>query len=196
MKKIIVVTALLFSTCMFASEQERTMGISVSPLQLGLMSLDGKYAIQVHDRIAVTVPFTVQYFPSNPITKEVMYFAAGGGAQFYLLDSAFKSGLYIETRAIAGYSRFTPSKNFSSFSAAFIKGTALFAYGWVLESGFSLNLGVGAYYNHAFGDEPRAANKVLSGLGSEGFSIGMLPSAQGLVSGFGPTAEFSLGYSW
>jgi hypothetical protein len=179
------------------ANNEKTMSVVISPLALSMLSFDARLALKLHDRIALTLPVVVQVFPKNEFTQEdLMYVSGGVGAQFFLSDTAFENGFYLEPRVVVGWSQMTPNPKHSirAFSSPFLRTQLMVGHGWVWGSGFTMNAGIGGYYNRAFGDEAMAIKKVLVGTGLGAANI--LTSMWGLTSGFGPTAEFSIGYSW
>lgn len=200
MKKILntLLFVSLISAAAFA-DAPKTMGVFISPLNLAGASLDAKFSIKVHDRIALVLPVTAQAFPSNSsltFTKDLMFFSAGIGAKFFLNNQAFADGFYLEPRVVAGWAKVTPCENvpIRGIETPFLRTSLVAGYGWVWSNGFSLNLGLGGMYNYAFSDDSLAVKKVIQK--SPYHLAQMATNLMGLTSGFAPVGEFTLGYSW
>lgn len=187
----IVAMFLVFSPAGLA-KNEYSSNVTVSPVQVLQLSLDGKYAFKLRDNIALTVPVTLQYLPEIEGFSS-RYFAAGLGAKFFLSSNVFESGWYIEPSIMAGFSK-ASRPGLYPFSSPFVKTTVMGGYGWVFNNGVSINLGIGANYNYAFSHESPSISKVLWGTG---YGPGtMVTNSYGLTSGFSPNAELSIGFSW
>lgn len=169
-------------------EKKPTKGLSLSPIQLLLLSLDGKFAYKLNHTMVLTVPFVLQYLPTLSF-REIFYINAGLGAQFFLSGKALQEGFYIEPSVSLGYSQATP-RGLASLHSIFLRETALIGYQWVLNSGISLNIAAGAIFNYAFSDEAPVYKKALPP------EFASITPYFGLTRGFNPTAELSIGYYW
>lgn len=200
---VILLLCLVFSISNFAQEigiqssnnQEPTMAVKISPLQLLAFSLDGKFTVAVHDRVAISVPLVVSYVPKKILKgiDDIHYYSAGIGAQIFLSNKAQRSGFHIEPSIAVGYGQFTP-ESMASFNSTFLRATTIVGYGWFFDNGLNLNLGLGAFYNYAFSEEATPLKKTLSLIKLP--SAVLFTNSYGLTRGFGPTAEISLGYAW
>lgn len=168
---------------------ERSMGISLSPLQLFLFSLHGKYYLKLDEQIALTIPFVITNAPELSYIPRSHYFSSGVGLKYYFMNALMRGGIYSELELGGGYSIITPPRS-ASFSSAFAKGAAYLGYTWCFADHFALNLAAGIAYNHAFSHEARVIKKAFAPAKLMRFA------SEGISSGFYPTGELSLGYSW
>jgi hypothetical protein len=124
---------------------ERRTEIVLNPAALALASLGGELMFKVADRIALVVPVygSFWYFGSESGSFNWWSIGAGIGARFFLSDSAFKSGWYVETAAQVGYGQLN-----GSVSSFVLNPYVIGGYGWVWDSGLALNLGLGLQYTY------------------------------------------------
>ena len=156
------------------------MQLAVNPASLLIGALSGNFSYAIGDRMALMVPLAVQFLPFSLYTEidgqgfnaggNVFSISAGVGVKFFLSADAFESGWYVYPAVEAGYgSRF----GYDNFVLTI---SALGGYGWVWDSGFSLNLGLGLSYSHWFSTQ-----------------AGALRVYQRYPF---PTLELALGYTW
>jgi|GEM_PF-4216561 len=213
MKKYVysIIAALCMSSTSFATAPDyistvydaganRSMAVSLSPLQLMMMSLDAKVLFKLSDDLALTIPVVLQFVPENNIfkTKDILFTSAGAGVRYHFSgDGALQSGFFLEGSLALGYSQITAQQS-ASHTSLFLRPTATLGYSWAFDSGFALNIAVGGYYNHSFSPEAHARSNALTLIpDSTALSaIRDLGVRQGLVSGFAPTAEVSLSFAW
>lgn len=176
------------------------MALSLSPTQILLGSLDGKYALKLQKKVALVVPLAIQYFPGSKISQNLptlMSFALGLGTRFFPKGDALYRGFYIEPLLTAGYSTIKDieigSSRFRPIDAFFLRTSLLLGYSHTWQNGFMLNLACGIAYNHAFGDEAFALSRALRGFDNK---LALLSGLQGLSSRLVPAFELSLGYGW
>lgn len=201
MKKYIniLIVAALVSTGSLAS-RNKTMSFTVSPAQLIAFSIDGKFTFKLDETFLMTFPAVLQVRPeiqaeydSENYDVSSNHFSLGVGTQIALTGRSLGDGWYVEPRLILGYGSAT-IKGAHPFSSVFLRPSVLAGYKFVWNSGLTLNIGVGGYYNYAFSHEAPVISKVLNGLNATPAHV--LTTIQGLTSGFAPTADFSIGYSW
>ena len=171
----------------------RAFSVTVNPGSF----LNGEYgaemAFRISERVALTVGGSGHYYGvlTFPLSSPVAPWGGSGslGAKFFLSDTAFKSGVYIKPMIIAGYydldahqplSLLNPFSGMNAdvkMSSFFNAVTALFGYGIVTDSGFTLNVGMG----------PMLAGRKFTETktGKEGVALAMSLNLEG-----------SIGYSW
>lgn len=177
------------STADWPQHEAPTMGISLSPVQALLFSLNGKYHLKTHDSLVLTIPFVLENAPELMLMNRSHYYSSGAGLKYYFTGDIAKGGFYSELELSGGYSIMTP-KNRASFSSAFLRSTAHVGYSWTFANRFMLSLAGGAFYNHAFSHEATVIKKATNYLQRRGFI------SAGLCGGFSPASEFSIGYMW
>ncbi len=177
----IVLLAALWPSGLWAEngvDLRRTKEISSNPLQLlgGALPISFRFALS--DKAALGVHAIANFFDFQDRTD---HFGIGLGlsGKFFLSNLAFEDSWFIEPGVAVGYlfHQTTDTKVKNNYVA--LTGSVIGGYGWVWDSGFSLNLGLGVRYTHAF------VNKKI--FGSE-YSWGL--------HGFFPAGDFSLGYAW
>ena len=164
----------LLSSTVFADEHvvhpRKTMEISLNPLKLALGYLPLNFTIALTHKMALGLHAYGRFFGFG----ETKIHGAGGGVsfKFFLSGSAISDSWFVEPGLDAGYSNYD-KKGYWSLSPSVIAG-----YTWVWDSGFLINLGLGAEYTHAFVDK--------GFISKDSFGL------QGIL----PTGEFSLGWAW
>ena len=148
----------------------KTMEISVNPLMLALGYLPLNFRVALTNKMALGLQAYGRFFGFG----NYKIHGGGGGisAKFFLNGTAISDSWFVEPAIGAGYSNYN-GVGYWSISPRVIAG-----YTWVWDSGFLINLGIGAEYTHAFVD------KGVFGKHSYGFH------------GIWPTGEFSLGWAW
>ena len=168
----IFVFALLASNIMAEENMpaRKTMEISVNPLLLALGYLPLNFRVALTEKLALGLHAYGRFFGLG----KYKIHGGGGGAsvKFFLNGTAISDSWFVEPGINAGYSIYD-SKGYWSLSPSVVAG-----YTWVWDSGFLINLGIGAQYTHAFIDK--------NTFGKESFSL----------HGIMPTGEFSLGWAW
>lgn len=166
----IMALAIMTNSLWAASEpaSHRRMEISFNPASLLSGELEAAYRFAVSHNVAFGLHLNGLLFS---LTKEAAATGLGGGlsAKFFLTRDAFMDGWWVEPALYTSRIGFSGSENFWRLSPRVIAG-----YGWVWPNGFSLNLGLGVAYNHAFA----AANP--------GYPY----------NGFWWAGDFSIGYAW
>lgn len=168
------IVAVSISLALPLSANERTMSLSWEPLSLFIGTVSGEYAVKIQDRIALAIPFTLEFININSLVHslyqaERLSFTNGFrgelglGAKFFLSNSAFNSSWIIQPIVSLGYNKFVVQGE----SKWEVVSKGLVGYGWYLDSGFMISLLAGIQY---------------------------LPNAS--VLKLRPAFDFSLGYSW
>jgi len=160
----------LLSNSILADDVRKTMEVSVNPLLLAIGYLPVNFRIAVANKMALGLHAYGHFFA---LGKTSVYGGGGGiSTKFFLSGTAISDSWYVQPEFDAGFSRWG-SQGFWTVSPSVIAG-----YTWVWDSGFLINLGLGAQYRIAFIDKDL--------LGKDTFG----------VSGILPTGEFSLGWAW
>lgn len=153
-------------------ERQRTMQILLNPIASGLGSIWATYELKVSNGISLRIPLNVhlnskdQEIPKLlPIPSNI---SVGIGAKFFFSGKVFESGWYIYPEILGGFSWGQGADGYTMTAQVMI------GRGWVFENGFSVNLGVGYYYNRDFSVVKSVYN-----------------TPNGMVN-----AEFALGYAW
>jgi len=170
-----------------AAADDRAMAFSIQPLA-SFLGPNVKFAFKISDRIALTVPFSAGYRFAVKILDERLeqlpeqlqnlikrlespnrfLATVGFGAKFFLSDTAFKSGWFVEPDVTVSYA-YQIAAGTSSLA---LTPEVTFGYGWVWNNGFLFNFALGAGVNfNLFGE------KVYP------FRIS-------------PTSELAIGYAW
>jgi len=170
----------IVAACVFAivsghafSEEVRdpvkNMEISVNPLMLAVGYLPLALRVALTNKMALGIHAYGNFFGFG----KAKVWGAGGGlsAKFFLSGTAISDSWYVEPGIYAGYSNWDNTKYWS------LSPSVIVGHTWVWDSGFVINLGLGAQYKHAFTDK-----KIF------GDTFGL--------SGILPTGEFSLGWAW
>ncbi len=176
----ILLVSLLVSGSVLAEEAKkpaRKMAILANPISMVFLRPSASFQLAVSNKIALVFPFHVQLFTGSSsvdgTSSSNSAFGIGGGvgAKFFITGDVFEDSLYIQPVAEIGWLGIGGA-NFLTLS-----GSAILGYGWVWNSGFSLNIGLGMQYiyvNHTV----KSSNSTVT------------------FNGLLPDAEFSLGYSW
>ncbi len=151
----------------------KNMEISINPLQLFLGTIPLTFRVAVTNRLAIGINVQGQFFGFGKDTK---VWSVGGGlsTKFFLSGTAISDSWYVEPQFGASYTDLDSKDlkgKFWTLTPAVIAG-----YTWVWNSGFVINLGLGAQYKIALIDKGKETP----------FGI----------SGILPTGEFSLGWAW
>lgn len=139
---------------------QKNMQISVDPANLLLGEIPLRYSLGIKPRIALGISAYGRFFAYDQ-TKS---FGFGGGvdAKFNLSGDNFKDSWYVKPGITAGY------LSAGNYSAPSIGMLVTAGHGWVWDSGFALDVGLGIGYKHWF---IKDSSKV------KGFGVnGILPS--------------------
>lgn len=175
------------------AKNDRNFQVLLNPLVTATGSLWAATEIKVSDGISLRIPVSFRFLsgslpeiPTGELKKDPNWaktpqwfkdwaegpFAVpnnvsiGLGAKFFLSGKTFESGWYIFPELMVGYNW---GENVDGVT---LTTQLLFGYGWVFDTGFSLNLGIGAYYNKDFGPQTLSPPIPM------------------------PNGEFALGYAW
>lgn len=182
MKKYLIslLFVLFVSGSLVATETKkpvRNMAFIVNPLSMVFLRPSVNFQLGVGDKIALVFPLHVQFMvgsvSSNSGSSSSNVFGVGGGigAKFFITGRAFEDSLYIQPIVEVGWLGID-KQNFVTLS-----GSAIIGYGWVFDSGFSMNAGLGIQYVY-----------INTKISSKNSTVAF--------NGLFPDAEFSLGYSW
>ena len=149
----------------------RHYSVTANPLGMLLGRFGGEASFKLADHVALISGISGYYLGIFGDSTSVR--TAGGslsiGSKFFLSDEAFKSGWYITPYVSGGYGSFKGDKGV--VSTGFGGFSVLGGYGWVFNSGFTLNLGLGV-------------------------GMSMYKSGSVMIVTPVPDLECSLGYSW
>lgn len=163
------------------SNIDRRQSISIYPLGFLIGRFGAVYSIQVSDYIALSPGISASYLSAGSFGSSFSIFSIGPsiGARFFLSDTAFNSGWFVEPTVAFSYT--SVGANSGSNLSGFSFGTqAVAGYAWYWDSGFTLGLAGGLGYSLYSGN--------IQGLGSNALSGWALYPH--------PVVDFSLGYSW
>ena len=151
---------------------DRRQSISVYPLYPFAGQLTVAYSFQIGDRIALTPRITGGFIAQGLLDRQSTAFQIGPAlsARFFMTNSAFNTGWYLEPMAGFSYTRLGNGIDGWSFI-----GSGVFGYAWYWDGGFTLNVGGGIAY--------RRGTKAVQG-------------ADGFLSWPLPIVDFAVGYSW
>ena len=164
-----------------AEKPARNVAFTVNPLSMIFLRPSFNFQLGVSDKIALVFPFHVQFMVgsvtatnnNSSASSSSNVFGVGGGigAKFFITGRTFEDSLYFQPVAEVGWLG-VGKANFVTVS-----GSAIIGYGWVFDSGLSLNLGLGIQYVYInstikSSDSTVAFNAVF------------------------PDGELSLGYAW
>lgn len=202
-----VLAALSLFTAEAQANNDRTMGISASPISMFLSRFSLLYQYKVFDFLALTVPAKLNYAwytnslaknlkdsKAGEITKTPLDFAVGLGGRLMLNNKGLNDSFYIEPRVWLGYEQFGLKVENEAFEVTTFKIEPILNFGWdwYWEHGFYMGLGFGIGYAYHFKQEtnaPKAAEKL-----KESSFLGMfLPFTPGTITG---DSELKIGYSW
>lgn len=152
----------------------RNHEIAIDPLGFLGGNLPLSFRLGLNDNVALGIHGEARFYGWNRYTR-----GFGGGlgvsAKFFLSAPTFQDSWYVEPSLMVHYYSLQDSRaKFWNISPSVVGG-----YGWVWDSGFSLNLGLGVQYSYAFIDHKVFGDATIWD-----------------IHGFGPTGDFSLGFVW
>ncbi|MEI6790156.1 MAG: hypothetical protein WCK42_03125 [Myxococcaceae bacterium] len=172
---------LFFLASLQAAEVEkpiRNMAVTVNPLAMVFLKPSIDFQLGVTHKIALVFPLRMQFLTGTisinkgpDLSANVFGVGTGIGAKLFITGQAFEDSLYIQPMVIIGW------LGVDKESFVMLSGSLLAGYGWVFNSGFSLNIGLGIQYIYT-------NVQIKSSVPTVAFN------------GLFPDAEFSLGYSW
>lgn len=147
---------------------QKTFSATINPLGLLLNSISGKFAVQMFDNIALTIPVAVYYsgyYSTNafPVTWGI---AAGVGAKISIGSPVMETGWFVEPQMLLGF-----SQTLSGYNSFFMVPGVMGGYSWVWDNGFTLNA-------------------------AGGFIVAIQSYNQNVSANIWPQIEVSLGYTW
>lgn len=154
-------------------ETNRTQAVLVWPAGFLIGQFGVGYSFEISDHIALTPGISGYYVSAGILDTSSSIYGIGPflAARFFLSDTAFNSGWYVEPSVTLGYGSFGNSLSGFGLSVAAVGG-----YAWYFDGGFTINIGAGGAYTYV-------TNRHQSDVGSYLF----FPH---------PTLDFALGYSW
>lgn len=150
----------------------KSMELTVNPLQLLNGKLPLAFRMGLTEKMALGLHFHGRFYSYG--TSPMHGLGGGLSLKFYLSGQAISDSWYLEP---AIFGEFNMPRGRDRFWG--IIPTVIGGYTWVWDSGFVINLGLGAAYGHNF---------VESAYWDKHRPYGV----QGLMA----TGEFSIGYSW
>jgi len=156
----------------------RTNSISIYPLGLMVGRFGADYAFEVSDHVALKFGAGGLYSWAGK-DNSILNIGPNFGARFFLSDTAFNSGWYVEPTIGFNYAS-VKSPDFGAADGWKFGAQAVGGYAWYWDSGFTMSLAAGLDYSAYSGN--------IQALG-----VNQL-GAWALVPH--PTVDFSLGYSW
>lgn len=202
-----VFTALSLVTAQAQANNDRTMGVSVSPIALLGARFNALYQYKLFDYLALTVPGKFSYNFSYAKFAELLSeksvgeqtlspFEAslGVGARFLLNNKGLNDSFYVEPRAWLGYEQFGVKAAGQELEFKTMKFQPMFNFGWdwYWDYGLYMGLGFGIGYAIHFNQTVKLPDemKKLKENALAGFFFPITPGTLALDS------EFKVGYSW
>lgn len=202
-----VLAALSLFTAEAQANNDRTMGMSLSPIALLGARFNALYQYKLLDFLALTIPGKFSYnfgyakvaeFLSEKSlgeqTLSPFEAAFGVGARILLNNKGLNDSFYVEPRVWLGYEQFGVKASGQQLEFKAMKFQPMFNFGWdwYWDYGLYMGLGFGIGYAIHFNQTVNIPDemKALKENALVGFFFPITPGTLALDS------EFKVGYSW